>query len=151
MKDGLNIDMADFNRQVNNVRKMLGRNAGSYVRTTARRVVRRLAFHTPKASPRFRASGRLRAGLWPAAMALNITNIYTRQGNKNEGEAIDNTRAANPSFTIINRVPYIRNLKDMSWAQNAINAVRPQMARDLRKYASDSWRAQALADDLSAD
>ena len=152
MSDGLKFDMVDFNAQISRVRALLGRNAGSYVRTTARRLVRRLAFNAPRAPSGYAASGRLRAGFWPAAALLNISNIYTRAPNKNEGSGNDQTRSAHPSFTIINSVPYIGGLKGgMKFADTAIAGVQAQMARDLEKYVRDSWQKRELVDDLSAN
>lgn len=151
MSATLKIDMQDFNRQIERVRGKIGRNAGSYVRTSARRLIRRLAWKCPQAQPRYAATGRLRAGFWPAALALNITNIYTRAPNKNEGEGIDNTTGSHPSFTIRNRVPYIGDLKHgLGWANDALDAVRVQMARDLMKYAADTWSNRSMIDDLTA-
>ena len=152
MSDGLKFDMADFNAQVEKVRAMIGRNAGSYVRTTARRLIRRLAFNAPKAPGGFEASGRLRAGFWPSAALLGISNIYTKAPNKNEGAGIDQTRGNNPSFTIRNSVPYIGNLKEgMAWADVAVAGVQAQMVSDLTKYAENSWERRDLIDDLSAE
>jgi len=152
MNTGLKFDMAGFNQQVSQVQRLIGRNARSYVRTTARRLIRRLAFNTPRAPSKYGASGRLRAGFWPAAIALNISNIYTRQPNKNEGRAIDRTSAGHPSFTIINSVPYLGNLKGgLKFADIAINGVRAQMIRDLEKYARESWAKRGLIDNLSAN
>ncbi len=148
---GLKVDMAEFNRLLNETRRMLGRNGGRYVRTTARRLIGRLAWNTPKAPPRYGAAGRLRAGFWPAAQALSIRNIGTRQPNRNEGSAIDRTGAANPSFTIVNSVPYLRNLKDYSWVDTAKQAAQLQMARDLRKYVEKSWRRQELIENLTTE
>ena len=152
MSDGLKFDTVDFNAQIERVRALLGRNAGSYVRTTARRLVRRLAFNAPKASAKYRGSGRLRAGFWPAAALLNISNIYTRFPNKGEGSGNDQTRSAHPSFTITNEVPYITNLKGgLKFVDMAAQGVRAQMTRDLEKYVRDSWQKWELVDDLSAN
>jgi len=152
MSAELKLDMTAFNEQVRQVRDMIHRNGRSYVRTTARRLVRRLAWNCPKAPPRYGAAGRLRAGFWPAAMALGISNIYTTAPNKNEGEGVDQTgSASNPMFTIRNSVPYIGNLKQgLGWADTAMNGVRAQMATDLEKYARDSWARRAIIDDLTA-
>ena len=151
MSAKLKFDMSSFNRQVNQTRQMMHRNGGSYVRTTARRLIRRLAWNAPHAPLRYGHAGRLRAGFWPAAQALSIRNIYTRMPNKSEGKAINNTTSSNPSFTIVNNVPYIQNLKDMDWVDTAKQAVMAQMARDLNKYVKSSWRRNALIDDLTAE
>jgi hypothetical protein len=145
-------NMTDFNRQVEKVREMIGRNGRSYVRTTARRLVRRLAWAAPHASKRFPQSGRLRAGFWPAAAALGITNVYTNKPNRGEGSATDATWGANPSFTIVNSVPYVMTLKQgTQWIENAEGEVRGQMARDLRKYAEDTWARREMIEDLSGE
>lgn len=152
MSAKLTFDMARFNSEVARVQEMLGRNAGSYVRTTARRLIRRMAWNAPKAPGYMKASGRLRAGFWPAAIALGVTNVYTGQPNKGEGEASDMTHGANPRFVITNAVPYVLRLKvGMEWVQKSVQAVEAQMARDLRKYAEDTWARRALIDDLSAE
>jgi len=152
MSNGLKFDLTDFNAQVSRVRGCIKRNAGSYVRTTARRLIRRLAYNAPKAPGSFNASGRLRAGFWPAALLLNISNIYTGQPNRNEGSGNDQTRASKPSFTIVNSVPYIGTLKNgMMFADVAVSGVQAQMAHDLEKYARDSWAKRDLIDDLSAE
>ncbi len=152
MSAAVQFNMADFNRQVEQVRNLIGRNAGSFVRTTARRLIRRLAWNAPIAKGGWAARGRLRAGFWPSAQLLGISNIYTGYANKGEGAGQDQTRGSNPRFTIINSVPYIGNLKDgLRFADNALNGVRAQMVRDLQKYARDSWAKRDLIDDLSAE
>ena len=152
MSAGMTFDMTDFNRQVGQVRDMIQRNGGSYVRTTARRLIRRLSWAAPHAPKKFGAAGRLRAGFWPAATALGITNIYTKQTNKGEGSASNATQGGNPTFTIINSVPYVMTLKQgTQWIENAENEVRGQMARDLEKYARDSWARRDLIEDLTGE
>ncbi len=152
MSDGLRFDMVGFNAQISQVRSLIKRNGGSYVRTTARRLIRRLAFNAPKAPGSYDASGRLRAGFWPAAVLLNISNIYTKQPNRGEGSGNDQTRSGKPSFAIVNSVPYIGTLKGgMKFANTAIAGVQAQMATDLEKYARDSWEKRELIDDLSAE
>lgn len=145
--------MNQFNNLLAETRQMLHRNSGSYVRTTARRLVRRLAYNAPISKERSRNRGRLRAGFWPAAAALNITNIYTRYPNKNEGSAVDNTRDyTNPRFTITNSVPYIPNLRmGYQWVDEARRGVQAQMAQDLEKYVRQSWARRALVEDLTAE
>jgi len=94
----------------------------------------------------------LRAGFWPAAAALNISNIYTDAPNKNEGSGNDQTRSNSPSFTIINSVPYIAKLKGgLAWAEEAQRRVEMQMVKDLTKYAEESWARRELIDDLFAE
>lgn len=152
MSATIQFNMADFNRQVEQVRNLIGRNAGSFVRTTARRLIRRFAYNTPIAKGGYAARGRLRAGFWPAAQLLGISNIYTGQANKGEGAGQDQTRGNNPRFTITNAVPYIGNLRQgLTWAENALNGVRAQMVKDLLKYATDSWARRDLIDDISAE
>lgn len=152
MSETLTFDLTDFNSQLERVRGLIGRNASSYVRTTARRLIRRFAWNAPKAPSSYGASGRLRAGFWPAAALLNIANIYTNQPNAGEGSGNDRTTESNPSFTIINAVPYVSRLKDgLKFADDAIRGVETQAARDLEKYASESWERNNLIDDLSAE
>ncbi len=152
MSATLKFDMTRFNSEVARVQEMLGRNAGSYVRTTARRVIRRMAWNAPKAPGYMKASGRLRAGFWPAATALGVGNIYTPQADKGEGSARDMTHGDNPRFVIENAVPYVMRLKvGLEWVEKAIQGVEAQMERDLRKYCEDTWARRALIDDLSAE
>lgn len=152
MSEMLTFDLADFNSQLERVRGLIGRNAQSYVRTTARRLIRRFAWNAPKAPASYGASGRLRAGFWPAAVLLNIANIYTNQPNKNEGSGNDQTKTDNPSFTIVNSVPYVGLLKEgLSWADNAVQGVQSQMVKDLEKYAVDSWERRELQEDLTGE
>ena len=152
MSAALKFDTTGFNRQVGQVQQMIHRNARSYVRTTARRLIKRMAFNAPRATQGYAASGRLRAGFWAAATALGITNIYTAQPDRGEGSAIDATNAKSPSFTITNAVPYIGNLKDgLAWAETARRGVEAQMARDLEKYARDSWERRDLVEDLTGE
>lgn len=152
MSETMTFDLAGFNAQVEQVRSMIGRNAGSYVRTTARRLVKRLSFNAPIAPRQYGQSGRLRAGFWPAAQLLNVSNIYTRHSNTGEGAGEDLTRNANPSFTITNSVPYVTLLKEgMDWADKAVRGVEAQMAIDLERYARDSWEKLELIDDLMAE
>jgi hypothetical protein len=152
MSADIKFNMADFNRQLSAVKNLIGRNGASYVRTTARRLIRRFAWNAPIAKGGYAARGRLRAGFWPAAQLLGISNIYTSQANKDEGSGQDQTRGNSPRFTITNAVPYIGNLKGgLSWAENALNGVRAQMVKDLMKYAESSWKRNELIDDLSAE
>jgi hypothetical protein len=149
MGASLKFDMTSFNRQVEQVRKMLHRNAGRYVRTTARRFIKRMSFDAPLAQAAFPMSGRLRAGFWPAATALGITNIYTNAPNKGEGSAHDATNSANPAFTIINSVPYLMRVKGgLGWVESAMQRVRMQMVKDLTKYTEWSWQRRELIEDL---
>ena len=153
MSAELKFDMVDFNQKTRQVRDLLHRNAGSYIRTTARRLIKRLSWNVPHAPPYFQSAGRLRAGFWPAAAALGITNIYTQHPNKGEGSAVDATRSTgNPMFTIRNSVPYITRLKaGQGWVEDAKRGVEAQMARDLRKYVEDSWARRELIENLTGD
>ena len=158
MSDGLKFDMNAFNAAIKDISRLNGRNGNYYVRTNARRMIKKLAWNCPISPRRFRGQGRARAGFWPAATALKITNIYTRfklKGYK-EGSFLDNTLKTgqkNPSFTIINSVPYILSMTHHSnqWVETAKNGVQAQMSADLIKYARDSWERRNLIDDLSAN
>jgi len=141
----------EFNRNLERVRQLIGRNAQSYVRTTARRLVRALAYNCPRAPSNIRASGRLRAGFWPAAIALNVSNIYTPIENMGEGSAEDRTTDDKPSFKIINSVPYYQNLLRTDWVDTAKNYVLTKAAKDLEKYAKDTWERRELIDDMTAE
>jgi len=147
----MTFNLDDFNRQVEQVRALIQRNAGSYVRTTARRLIRRLAYAAPHSSKSYGgAAGRLRAGFWPAATELGITNIYTRHKNEGEGSARNATQSDRPTFKIVNSVPYVLRLKQgEQWITDAENEVRLQMARDLAKYAHDTWARRELIEDLT--
>ena len=152
MSAAMKFDMTDFNRQVEQVRSMLHRNGGRYVRTTARRLIKRMAWASPHAPKNFAQAGRLRAGFWPAATALGITNIYTNQPNRGEGAASNATWGDRPSFTIINSVPYITTLKGgLKFVDEAMQRVRMQMVKDLTKYTEWSWQRRELIEDLFED
>ena len=144
MSAELKFNNAAINNQLAQVAKLMGRNGGTYVRTTSRRLIKKLAFEAPI------DTGRLRAGFWPAASALSITNIYTRYPNKNEGQGIDKTKTQSPAFTIVNRVPYVLRLKrGPGWIRAAEAAIRARMVQDLRKYVQESWRRKKLIEELS--
>lgn len=146
------IDMDDFNAQVAQVARLIDRNGGSYVRTTARRLIKKAAWRCPRATGKYAAAGRARAGFWPAALALGISNIYTNHPNKDEGAGVDRSRDSNPSFTIENRVPYIGLIPGgTGWFEDAKQAVRAQMAKDLERLATDTWARQDLIEDLTGD
>jgi len=141
----------EFNRNLARVQQLIGRNAGSYVRTTARRLVRSLAYNCPRAPTNIRGSGRLRAGFWPAAIALGVRSIYTPIENMGEGAAIDRTSDDKPSFTIINRVPYYQNLVRKDWVDAAKSYVMGKAVKDLEKYAKDTFERRELIDDITAE
>ena len=152
MSATLTFDTDNFNRQMSGVARLVGRNGASYVRTTARRLTKRFAYNAPKAPGSFAASGRLRAGFWPAAALLGISNIYTNQPNRGEGAGDNRTDSDAPSFTITNSVPYIGNLKEgLAWADDSARGVEMQMAKDLEKYAVDSWERRDLIEDLTGE
>jgi hypothetical protein len=152
MSATITFDTDNFNRQMSDVARLVGRNGQSYVRTTARRLIKRFAYNAPKAPGSFAASGRLRAGFWPAAALLGISNIYTNQPNAGEGAGEDRTRDTEPSFTITNSVPYVGTLKDgLVWADEAVRGVDAQMARDLEKLAVESWERRDLIEDLQGE
>jgi len=153
MSASLKFNTDDFNRNLARVQQLIGRNAQSYVRTTARRLVRSLPYTGPRAPTNIRGSGRLRAGFWPAAMALGVTNIYTPVSmNMSEGSAEDRTSESKPSFKIVNSVPYLQNLKGgLAWAENAKRYVEMKSVQDLEKYAKASWEREDLIDDMSSE
>lgn len=152
MSATITFDTDNFNRQMSDVARLVGRNGASYVRTTARRLIKRFAYNAPRAPGSFAASGRLRAGFWPAAALLNISNIYTNQPNRGEGAGDNRTDSNDPSFTITNSVPYIGNLKEgLAWADDAARGVEMQMAKDLEKFAVDSWERRDLIEDLTGE
>lgn len=141
----------EFNRNLERVRELIGRNAQSYVRTTARRLVRSLAYNCPRAPTNISMSGRLRAGFWPAAVLLGIANIYTPIRNLGEGSADDRTSESKPSFRLTNSVPYLQNLQSMEWVNAAKRYVEMKAAQDLARYAKESWERRELIDDLTAE
>lgn len=145
----LELEIGKFNDQLSRVAQMIGRNGASYVRTTARRLIKKAAFNCPI------RTGRARAGFWPAATALSIGNIYTPLGNRGEGSAENKTDSNNPAFTFRNSVPYITIIKGknggLHWWNNAIAAVQARMAADLEKYAKKSWEREDLIEELTGD
>jgi len=110
-----------------------------------------LAYNCPRAPTNIRGSGRLRAGFWPAAIALGVRSIYTPIENMGEGAAIDRTSDDKPSFTIINRVPYYQNLVRKDWVDAAKSYVMGKAVKDLEKYAKDTFERRELIDDITAE
>ena len=94
-------DMKRFVSDIERVRNATHRTTQQVVQHNARRLVKKAAQLCPI------DTGRARAGFWPAAIALKISNIYTPHPNICEGAGIDNTGAKNPTFTLENSVPYI--------------------------------------------
>ena len=115
MNATLNIDLASFNRQLEMLRLANGKAGGSCVKYWARKVLRKIAWEANKAARHYKKSGRLRAGWWPAAEALNVSTVYAgSHGNAGEGSFIDATaNQTAPAFTMTNFVPFIGYVKGL--------------------------------------
>ena len=129
----------EFNARLAKVQNQLdGLEGPAFVRMQSRRLIKKWAFLAPI------KSGRLRAGFWPAAMALQMTNIYTSYGNHNEGVGINRTTdRKKPSMTIVNSVPYVGNAggRGTGWWHQGLNAIQGRMNADLEKAIKKSWTA----------
>lgn len=139
MSDGMTmrIDTTAMNRQIAQLRLANGKATGNCVRYWSRIVLKQLAWNTNKALRRFKNTGRLRAGWWPAANALHSPTVYSGGfPNKNEGYAIDNTNTQSPraSFTMGNTVPYGPFVKQLVPALNS--AVQNVESRARAEYES---------------
>lgn len=125
-------DMTGFSDQLRALQAKSGRSARSMVTYWARKLVRKAAWNTPISHGGYAARGRLRAGWWPAATMLGISNIYTPLPNAGEGVAIDARASGKPSVTIGNSVPYVLRLKvGLEWWEEALTSVEAQMEREL--------------------
>ena len=135
----MNLKSAEFNTKLMRVQNVLDKIEGpAYVRAQARRLVKKWAFLAPI------KTGRLRAGFWPAAMALQITSIYTPHPNAGEGLGINNTYdQKRPSMTIVNAVPYVANAggRGTSWWFQGMNAIMARMDKDLESHVERAWKA----------
>lgn len=130
MNATMNIDTTSFNRQLEMLRRANGKAGGSCVKYWARKALRKIAFETNKASRHFIRSGRLRAGWWPAAEALNVPTVYAgAHGNAGEGSYVDATaNQTNPSFTMTNSVAFIGH----------VAGLEPRIAGGIRQLESQA-------------
>lgn len=126
------LDTAGLARQLSALRERTRRGGSSMVRYWSRRLVRELAWQMPMAGSEFSHRGRLRAGWWPAANALNVVNIGTRQPNRNEGWVTVNLVGDNPSVTMANAVPFMAFVPGYpAFAQKAVNVVTATARKEL--------------------
>lgn len=108
MSLAIQIDTRSFGDQLARLRRETGKTGTSTVRYWSRIMLRKLAFKTSIATGRYRNRGRLRAGWWPAAAALNVGTVYSGSfGNRGEGSCIDQSNdPERPSITMINSVTF---------------------------------------------
>lgn len=136
----MTIDTQSFQRQIEAIKRASGRAGSSTVRYWSRIMLRKLAYKTAKASRKYKLSGRLRAGWWPAANALGVNTVYSGSfPNKGEGSAIDNiSNQINPSFTMTNTVPYGPHVEGIAAAlQQGVSEVEARARKEWEtKYAS---------------
>lgn len=136
----IELDTREFNDTLRRLSQATGRQASSTVRFWGRKLLRKLAYNTPIAKGKFALRGRLRAGWWPAASALGVSNVYTSQPNKKEGGYRDNlAHASNPSFTMTNSVPFIPFVKGIESGAN--KALAEAQAGALKELEGDMRRA----------
>lgn len=140
MNTTMTIDTQSFQRQIEAIKRASGRAGSSTVRYWSRIMLRKLAYKTAKASRKYKLSGRLRAGWWPAASALGVNTVYSGSfPNKGEGSAIDNiANPINPSFTMTNTVPYGPHVEGIAAAlQQGVSEVEARARKEWEtKYAS---------------
>jgi len=108
--------------------------AKSTVQLWGKRTVKKLAYKTAKAAAHYRNSGRLRAGWYPAAIALNAGGVYAgTYRNHGEGGCLDLTAdPANPAVVMWNSVtfwPHVEGL--MESLQQGIDELTARAQREL--------------------
>ncbi len=131
----ITFQMEGFNQQIAALHAKNGRSARSMVTYWGRKLLRKLAYKTPLSHGQWAARGRLRAGWWPAATALGVTNVYTPAPNLGEGSFVDGRETVGrPSITLINAVPYVTRLKvGMAPFEAAAAEVESQMRHELER------------------
>ena len=134
----MDLKWREFTTQLNNVQQRTGRRAPQIVQTNSRRLIKKWAFLAPI------KTGRLRAGFWPAAVRLQMTNIYTPHPNRGEGLGQLNLdpRAAKPFVRIVNSVPYVANAggRGTGWWFKGIVGITERMRRDAEGAIKSDWR-----------
>jgi len=127
--------MDGFNSQLSALHEKNGRSGRSMVTYWGRKLLRKLAYRTPLSHGKWAARGRLRAGWWPAATALGVTNIYTPAPNAAEGGFLDERATiGHPRITMTNSVPYVGRLKvGMTPFETAAREVEGQMHGELER------------------
>jgi len=153
------VNTAQFGRAITALSNETGRNEYDFITDRSKRVLRPLAFNTPRAptsdktssgrTKRIRRRGRARAGWWPAWKRLGV-NGTPYVGNYNmakatEGEFIDGRkRLGSRFFTMVNTVSYIEKLdseegimsKSLSGQMaDMMRHLERQLKRSLRKYS----------------
>lgn len=144
MNTTMHINTAGFNAQLEQLRQANGRAAGSMVRYWSRITLKKLAWKTNKASRKWRKSGRLRAGWWPAAQALGMSGVYSgTYGNHGEGHILDNSHdPIRPSITMTNTVPYSSAVKDII---PALEAGMQEVEARARNEMHSVWKRELVA------
>lgn len=135
----MDFKMEEFAQKVAQIQKAWGRESKTFVLSTARKLVKKFAFEAPV------DTGRLRAGFWPAAISMQVTQIYDYKGhgNKNEGAGIVKLTAKNPMIKIVNSVPYVANAggRGMSWWFKSMSAIMFRLDRELENHVKKAWQA----------
>jgi len=143
----ITIDTASFGSQIEQLRRVTGKSARSIVRFWARKAVGQVAWATAISPAGFAARGRARAGWWPAASAIGASTVYTLAPNLNEGSVIDNSLSeSNPSFTMINLVPYVTHIPGIVGAVgNAINGLEAWAKSQAEGTLRQAWSTVGTA------
>ena len=134
----MDLKTVEFNEKLARIQQEWGRRAPNFVLSTSRSLIKKLAFLAPI------KTGRLRAGFWPAAMAVGMTSsIYTSWPNNNEGLGVSNLSGKNPSVLIQNSVPYVGNAggRGTSWWHDAYNQILARLENELAKEVEGAWNA----------
>jgi hypothetical protein len=128
----------EFNEALTRIQTEWGRRAPGFVLSTARKLIKKLAFNAPI------KTGRLRAGFWPAALATGMTtSIYTSWPNDNEGSGVAKLTGSDPMVLIENTVPYVGNAggRGTAWWHQSYNEIISRLESELAKEVEGAWNA----------
>lgn len=133
----MELKLAEFTAELARIQTEWGKQADEFVLKSARKLVKKWAFLAPI------KTGRLRAGFWPAAIAMGVTNIYTSFENAGEGFCVLNLDTANPTITIVNSVPYVSNAghRGQGWWFEGLAEVQGDLQGDLEDAIKAGWAA----------
>lgn len=147
MTTSFSINTADLARQLN----LLNRNglhaAKSTVQLWAARMVKKLAFKTNLCRINHRNKGRLRAGWYPAAIALHAGGVYSgTYRNHGEGFIHDfSSDPQNPSIVMGNSVAFWPHVADLvarleEGVAELTARAQAELEGDFSKFAGEHFR-----------
>jgi len=134
----MDLKFREFSEKLRKSSSAMGREGTTYVQSQSRRLVKKWAHLAPM------KTGRLRAGFWPVAVSLQMTNIYTRYPNRGEGYGINKSQdKRNPAVYMGNTVPYVAyaGRHGTSWWYAGINAIMARMEKDVENHVRKAWDA----------